>query len=306
MKKQLLIWPLILTCGLSGFNSHATKQIAISFDDAPRSDTHLSSATRTEKLMTGLKNSGVEHAIFFITTKHLNDSSQWVLKQYEQAGHYIANHSDQHLWLNKTDVRIYQQDVLTAHEQLKDYDHFKPFFRYPFLDEGRDHEKVNAMQTFLTRLGYQNGYVTVDNYDWYLDKLYQDAIKAGKAVNMAQMRRLYVDVLYAAITFYDDTAVKYLGHAPKHVLLLHENDLAAYFIGDLVAKLESEGWEIISPLEAYQDPIAQQIPKTLFTGQGRVSALVRDTGILAKALIHEAEDEAHLEQMFHDYQVVAE
>ena len=306
MKKQLLIGSFVFMSVLFGIHSHAAKQIAITFDDAPRSDTRLTSATRTEKLMMGLRTCGVDQAMFFITTKHLSDTNQGVLEQYEIAGHLIANHSDQHLWLNKTETKTFQQDVLIAHEQLKAYKHFKPFFRYPFLDEGRNQDKVNAMQSFLTTEGYQNGYVTVDNYDWYLDKLYQDAIKADLSIDMNQLRRLYVDVLYAAITFYDDMAIQHLGRSPKHVLLLHENDLAAYFICDLVTKLKADGWEIISPLAAYHDPIAQQIPQTLFTGQGRVAALTRDAGVLAKMLIHEAEDEAHLKQMFNDYHVVTE
>ncbi len=303
MKKQFMGWFILLSGGLMACNLQAAKQIAITFDDAPRADTSLTSAIRTEELMIGLQISGVEQAMFFVTTKHVNENNKGVLQQYQKDGHLIANHSDQHLWLHKTDVASYQQDFLKAHEQLQSYEHFRPFFRYPYLDEGRDKRKVKAMQKFLSKQGYQNGYVTVDNYDWYLDKLYQDAHQAGLKIDMNQMKNLYVDVLFGAITFYDDMAIKYLGRSPKHVLLLHENDLAAKFVSDLVERLKAEGWEIISPLEAYQDPIAQQLPKTLFTGQGRVAALARDAGAKPKELVHEAEDEAHLKKLFEDYQV---
>jgi hypothetical protein len=114
---------------------------------------------------------------------------------------------------------------------------------------------------------------------------------------------LYVDVLIEAITFSDGIAVQYLGRSPKHVLLLHDNDLAAMFIGDLVSALQQRDWEIISPLEAYQDPIANQEPKTLFKGQGRVAALARDAGAIPRDLVHIAEDEDILYEMFIEYQV---
>ena len=32
------------------------------------------------------------------------------------------------------------------------------------------------MRAHLVAAGYVNGYVTVDNYDWYLDRLFQKAI----------------------------------------------------------------------------------------------------------------------------------
>lgn len=282
---------------------HAQKQIALTFDDAPRPDTSLSSEQRTELLLQALVASGVEQAMFFVTTKHVTEQTQPILTQYQQHGHLIANHSDQHRWLHRTELAEYQQDVLTAHQALRDYPHYQAFFRYPYLDEGRDPKVVKKMQKFLRKNGLQNGYVTVDNYDWYLDKLYQDATKAGHSINMDQLQKLYIDVLWAAIQHSDRIAEQYLGRSPKHVLLLHDNDLAAYFIDDLVAHLKAQGWEVISPLDAFLDPIAQQTPKTLFTGQGRVAALARDAGASPKELVHVAEDEAELQRLFKTYQV---
>ncbi|MGJ8664634.1 MAG: polysaccharide deacetylase family protein [Marinicella sp.] len=281
----------------------ANKQIALTFDDAPRPSSAFSSEKRTEMLLKALVQHGVDEVMFFVTTKHVNPETKGILDQYVSAGHLLANHSDQHLWFNKTDVEAYQQDMLKAHEVIKSYQTFQPFFRFPFLDEGRTQEKNQAMAEFFKKQGYANGYVTVDNYDWYLDRLYQLALKAGKPVDMEQLKNLYVDVLMEAITFSDDVAVKYLGRSPKHVLLLHDNDLAAMFIGDLIVELRKQDWEIISPLDAYQDPIAQQEPKTTFRGQGRVAALARDAGAQPKDLVHVAEDEDQLYELFTSYQV---
>ena len=281
----------------------AVKQIALTFDDAPRPDQFLSSEDRTDQLLAALADVGVAQVMFFVTGKHLRERPEAMTK-YQNAGHLVANHSDQHLWLHKTPVVNYQIDLIQAHEQLKRFENFRPYFRFPYLDEGRDRESHEAMREFLLNQGYQNGYVTVDNYDWYLEKLFQDAKKAGQKVDMASMRQLYIDVLWGAIQFYDEIAVTHLGRSPKHVLLLHDNDLAAMFIDDLVLFLRGQGWEIIGPEEAYTDPIAKQVPNTLFNGQGRVAALARDQGVAYDALIHPAESEAVLEDMFQ--QVIAE
>jgi peptidoglycan-N-acetylglucosamine deacetylase len=44
------------------------------------------------------------------------------------------------------------------------------------------------------------------------------------------------------------------------MMLLHETDIAALFIGDLVAALRKDGWEIITADAAYADPISKVMP----------------------------------------------
>jgi hypothetical protein len=53
---------------------------------------------------------------------------------------------------------------------------------------------------------------------------------------------------------------KTLGRAPAQVLLLHETDLAALFITDLVRTLRKAGWRIVTADEAYRDPIGRLAP----------------------------------------------
>lgn len=295
---------VLLLILFSVYTSQENKQIALTFDDAPRSGEYFSVQERTDKLLKALDDSGAGQVMFFVTTKRLNEQTTPILDQYVKKNHLIANHSENHLWLHKTDIATYKNDFLTAHAKLKDYKTFKPFFRFPYLDEGRSTALNQQMDQFLIEQSYQNGYVTVDNYDWYLNKLYQDAMKNNQSVDMKQLKSLYVYVLLQAIEFSDAYAIKYLGRSPKHVLLLHDNDLAAMFIDDLVVALRAKNWEIISPISAYQDPIAEITPKTRFRGQGRAAALAFDAGAKPAELVHQAEDEAALKQLFKDYQII--
>jgi peptidoglycan-N-acetylglucosamine deacetylase len=111
------------------------------------------------------------------------------------------------------------------------------------------------------------------------------------------LKSTYIEHLWNSIQFYDNAAKQHLGRSPKHVLLLHENDLAAKFLGDLIKHLRSKGWNIISPAEAYEDPIANELPDVLFNGQGRVAAIARAKGIPAKELIQDSEDEEYLDRI---------
>jgi hypothetical protein len=142
-----------------------------------------------------------------------------------------------------------------------------------------------------------NGYVTVDNYDWYLNHLLVQAVARKMEPDMEALRQIYLDHVYNSISFYDQIARTHIGRSPKHVLLLHENDLTALFLGDLITLLKQRGWKIISPREAYADEISRQTPDVLFNGQGRVAAIAREKGIPARELVQEAEDEVYLDKL---------
>lgn len=105
-----------------------------------------------------------------------------------------------------------------------------------------------------------NGYVTVDGSDWHMEQLAVEAVCAGRRIDMDALRDLYVGTHVEAAEFYDALARRTIGRSPAHVLLLHETDLAALWIGDLVAALRARGWEIVTPDDAFADPLRTEMP----------------------------------------------
>lgn len=275
------------------------QEIAITIDDAPRKDTKLfSGAERTAKLIENLQAAGVDDVLFFVKTENIDSLSRQRLDAYITAGYHLANHTHRHFSVNRVALDTYLADIDQAHEILKTFPNFLPYYRHPFLHHGRPREVRNSVRSHIRMLGYEIGYVTVDNYEWYMDALLQKAIADSKQVDYEKLKSVYVEVLWEGIQFYDKIAREQLGRSPKHVLLLHENDITALFIGDLVRHLRSHGWRIISPQEAYTDPIATTIPDVLFNGQGRVAAIARSKGQKPRDLIHISEDEVYLDKLF--------
>jgi peptidoglycan/xylan/chitin deacetylase (PgdA/CDA1 family) len=295
----------LLTCLLlfqSLFNF--AQEIALTFDDAPRSDGGLyTGLKRSEILIEKLKQYNVPQVAFFANSGKLDAVGELRLKMYGKAGHIIANHSHTHPHIHDVGVENFIDDIKKADQALNQLPGFRPWFRFPFLDEGRDEESRDRVRTALDEMGYINGYVTVDNYDWYLESLYQQALKKNKKINYDLLKDLYIEHLWESIQFYQNIALKTLKRSPKHVLLLHENDLAALFLDDLISFLRGEGWLIISPEEAYKDPIAQHIPTVLMNNQGRVAAIAREKGMAGKDLVQKSEDEQYLKDYFNKKKV---
>ena len=288
--------------GLPSSEKPVERAIALTFDDAPKGDgPFFTGSERTTKLIEALHSVDARGAMFFVTTSHIDRAKAENvarLKAYAQAGHYLANHSHRHSWLWRTEVTDYLADIDIAQQTIASVAAPKPYFRFPYLDEGRSAEKRDALRDGLAKRGLSNGYVTVDNYDWYMDALAREAQKAGYPLDRELLGEVYVDVLLQAVRFYDDLSRQYLGRSVRHVLLLHENDLAALYIDDLVRVLRDEGWTIIEAPIAYQDPIAKLAPDTLFLGQGRVAAIAAEQGALPATLVHPMEDEQALRDLF--------
>ncbi len=273
------------------------RQIAITIDDAPLGEgPFFSGERRGQMLIQRLQQAGVTQAMFFVVTGHMDEEGIKRLQNYAEAGHKLGNHTHMHPSANRTDAASYLQDVALADSILRPMKGMVPYFRYPYLHEGADSLRRDSIRAGIQKLGYANGYVTVDNSDWYIHALTREAKDAGQKINTTLLRQWWVDHLWRGIQFYDSVAVASLGRSPKHVLLLHENDLTGLFLPDLIRKLDMEGWTIIEATQAYSDAIAQYVPETLFLGQGRVAAIAADKGSAPKDLVPPWEDEEYLRE----------
>lgn len=253
----LTLWAALLVLAAPALAQD--KRIALTFDDVPRgAGAFFMPEERSKRLIAALREAGVEQAAFFVTTSGLDTpdgaGGEARIAAYVAAGHVIANHSHAHVHLDATTAQDYLADLDRAAAWLKGRPGYRPWFRFPFLDEGgRDAAKRDAVRAGLAARGLRNGYVTADGSDWHLEQLTIDAKNAGRAMDMAALRKLYLQSQMGGIAYHDALARRTLGRSPPHVMLLHETDLAALFIADLVAELGKDGWTIITADEAYAD-----------------------------------------------------
>ena len=304
-RRLVIAFLLVLVLAAAPAAAQDGKRIALSFDDIPRHPGgFMTPDQRTVALIAGLHEAGVEQAGFFVTTGNLDDDygqgGEARIRAYAAAGHVIGNHSHSHTWLWQSEIADYIADLDRAEAWLADKPGKRPWYRFPYLDEGRDLVRRDALRTALAERGLLNGYVTVDNFDWAVDDLARKAVEAGTEIDLAALGALYVETIVQTADFNDAVARETLGRSPAHVLLLHETDLAGLFIVELVEGLRAAGWTIITMDEAYRDPIARVEPDTLYLGGGRVAALANAAGRAPATLVHERTDEAELARLFEE------
>jgi peptidoglycan/xylan/chitin deacetylase (PgdA/CDA1 family) len=242
----------------------ATKRIAISFDDVPRgAGAYLSEDERTQQLIAALRSAGVTQAAFFVNPARVGARNEAHVAAYVAAGHVIGDHTFHHLRASRVSATAFLADVDRAEAWLKGRPGYRPWLRFPFLDAGgKDRAKAEAIRAGMAQRGLHNAYITVDGDDWNMERLAAAARAAGRPVDFGALRDLYVETHVESADFTDALARRALGRSPAHVLLLHETDLAALFLPDLIAALRRDGWEIVTADQAYADPMHDAVPNS--------------------------------------------
>ncbi len=290
---------IFLTFALTCSSSHA-REIALTFDDCPRkSGPVLDPMERDRKLVNALKDAGIT-AAFFCNSPTRDVHGLERIKYFSDHGHLIANHSADHPDLNKISVDSFMKNIERADGELNSFPTFRKWFRFPFLHEGKDSHDVEAVRAGLKQIGYTNGYVTVDTEDWYVDEVLRQKVVAGKHFDEARLCRTYSRMMTDNGNLFDEMSVKSLGRSVRHVILLHETDLNAICLSELIHAFKNQRWSFISPDEAYKDPIASIEPKSSGKlNEGRVFALAKEAGYKGPYFtrwIEESEMEKELEQ----------
>lgn len=254
------------------------KEVALTIDDAPRGNELIYSGDqRTDRFIEVFAAEKVQ-AAFFCNSSRLNEANGTRrLEKYAKAGHFIANHTHTHPSLNRTSPETYIDDIKKADGLLNQFTTFKKWFRYPFLKEGKSVDSRDSVRKSLRELNYINGYVTVDNYDYVINDFVQKGLEKKLKVHLEKACQMLSDISLDGLADQEAAAKKMFGREVTQVLLMHENDLEAFCLGNLIRELRKRGWKIVSPEKAFAQPLLSREPETLWLDQGRINAYIAES-----------------------------
>ncbi|GAA4841778.1 polysaccharide deacetylase family protein [Algivirga pacifica] len=229
-----------------------------------------------EMILSHLKHHEVQATFFVIGGNKLDEKGHYLLTSWNEAGHQIANHTFSHPNFNQEDITVerLKEEILKTDSLIQQYTNFTPYFRFPYLSEGNTAEKISLSRQFLKEINYKNGHVTINDADWYIAGRLEQKLAENPDMDLEEFRNFYISHVYEMALFFEQLGYDLTGRHIKHTLLLHHNLASAYFLGDLITKFKAEGWNIVAPEEAYQDPIYQKEPK--HAGQSLLWAIMLD------------------------------
>jgi peptidoglycan-N-acetylglucosamine deacetylase len=279
--------------GISAIARQPAPQFSITMDDFHwRNAVKLTAAERNDAILNTLHTHSIKAALFVVGRNIDGPEGKQLLSTWDKAGHMIGNHTYSHRSYNASTAVVadYQQDILRAEALLKDFPHYRKYFRFPMLHEGETAAKRDAMRSFLAQNGYRTGHVTVDNSDWAIDNRLTARLKKDAAADVKPYRDFYLEHMWARAEYYDSLARRVLRRPVKHTVLVHFNLLNGLFLGDLIEMFKSKGWQPIDAEDAFVDPVFSAKPNVVPAGNSIVWALAKENGTIAKSLRYPAED----------------
>lgn len=135
----------------------------------------------------------------------------------------------------------------------------------------KNKDKNRLIKNDLERLGYKNAFVTIVTLDYHINLLLQKALQKKRKIDYKKLKELYLDVILDNVEGHDKSLSKILGYRPVHVLLLHENDINALYLKDMVRLLQEKGWEVVAPEEAFDDlQVANHAQDTYYDYESKI------------------------------------
>ncbi|MFN8395881.1 MAG: polysaccharide deacetylase family protein [Bacteroidia bacterium] len=280
-------------------HAHAQRRLAITIDDPHTKESPiLTWQERNARILKALDKHRIQAALFVCGMRVNDANGQRLLRDWDDRGHLICNHSFSH-WYYPADSKtaaMFIRDFERGDSVIRSYQRYTKLFRFPYLKEGNTAGKRDSMRMAMQGLGYQNGYVTIDASDWFIDGKVNEELKKDPKADLTAYKEYYIRHILDRAHYYDSLATTLLNRKVKHTLLIHHSLLNALFLDDLLKALKRDGWELIDAKAAFEDEIFDLQPEIEPCGESIVWQCAKLDAEAAKGLRYPAEDSAYEEE----------
>lgn len=267
---QICVWLMLAAIPASA------RELVIAIENTLQPSSSLDAKARSQMLLRNLQVAEVPQAMFLIKTESMGAKSRERVALYNDAGHLLVNAGHDHSLVSKGDLYAYEIGILKANRMLMPFSGYKKHIHFSYLHEFGDINIQRGLTDFLRERGYKpafSGFMPARGIDTYINYLYQQKIRNNRRVDMAALEKAYIHLMAQPLQQQDSYLFNMLGYSPRQVLVVQENDLAAYFIVGLLDELAAQGWRFIAAEKALNDPILNPIASAGWGANGYVHGL---------------------------------
>jgi len=254
VKRLLGSLVLLLLCGAG-----PPPEIAITIDDLPVHAPYppgLTPLAVNRQMIAALKAAHVPVTGFVNAVNVKDTGTTEALREWRLAGFVLGNHSWSHPHLSELTIPQFE-DELTKDEpvlaKLGGRSDWR-WFRYPFLDEGKDEAQRVGAREVLAKHGYRVAAVTMSFSDWAFTPAWARCNAKGDKAAVTELERLYLQSARENVTVGRETARKLYGRDIPYVLLMHVSAMSAHMMPRVIRLYRDAGFRFVSLPEAERDP----------------------------------------------------
>ena len=235
-------------------------EIAITIDDLPVHAPFPPGVTPNQvnaQMIAALKAAGVP-VIGFVNGIGVEQHPETIqaLRDWRAAGFVLGNHTWSHPFLSKMSLSDWENELTKNEPLLAPLDGHTDWrwFRYPFLDEGKDEAQNVGARQILAKHGYRIADVTIGWGDWAFTGAWARCHAAGNTAAVAELERMYMDAAKLNIPIARQTAHLLYGRDIPYVLLMHVSAMSAHMMPQVIQTFRDAGFRFVSIAEAESDP----------------------------------------------------
>ena len=238
-------------------------EIAITIDDLPVHSPYPPGVTPLEvnrQMVAALKAEHVPVTAFVNAVNVKDADTMQALREWRAAGFVLGNHTWSHKHFSEITLGEFEDEVTKDEpvlEQLAGGADWR-WFRYPFLDEGKDQEQRIAGRQVLAKHGYRVAAVTTGFGDWQWTGVYGRCTSRHDPAGVAELERLYLAAVKQSIAVDRTTAHELYGRDIPYVLLMHVSAMSAHMMPQVLKIYRDAGYRFISLPEAERDPVYRE------------------------------------------------
>ena len=240
------------------------RRMAVTVDDLPQNSRVRDAAHRVDvnaRLVRTIVDDHIPAVGFVNASKCYADGQllphqRAILQTWVDAGLALGNHTWSHPDYTRVDLATFTADVERGEPLLRELlgDRELRWFRHPYLHRGDTDAKREALEAYLTRRGYREAPVTIDNGEWIYAVAYDSTIILDQPERRRAIGEDYVRYMLEMVRFWEDQSQQLFGRNIDHVLLIHANALNADWLDELIDGLRSMGYGFVTLDEALRDP----------------------------------------------------
>ena len=252
----------VVVAVLVGLTAHAQtpqRAVAITIDDLPKAGDGSSPSfdavyAINERLLRPFRDQRIPVTGFVNAHHELAlgaDKLRRLLDLWLDAGAELGNHTYSHPDINKVPLADYTADVTKGEPLLRAAleargRHLR-YFRHPYLHAGPTPEIKAGLQKFLDDAGYRAAPVTLDNSDYMYATLYT------RPEHRERVRREYLPYMESVVEFFEKRSAEVAGREFPQILLIHDNQLNADLMPDLLDMFRRRGYRFVTLDDALSD-----------------------------------------------------
>ena len=268
--------------------AYAGARLALTFDDAPSMREpgfgERFEPARMDRIREILQSSGVTHAVAFVISDWAQGSEE-EMERWLAAGYELGNHTADHQFSSRLTVAEVLASVDRCDAYLEGLSAFAEgrhrWFRFPYLDRGKDPADRAELARELTSRGYRAAGCSVDSFDYAYEQPLAEAELCAEPERARQILDRYALAASAGLRFHVEGTRRLLGRDPAHSVLFHFSGPTSYKLPQLVSEWRRSGASYCSLDEAVNDRLHLELEAD-YERQGLFSYLTNDRRIVSR------------------------